>query len=256
MSRVGRLPVKIPDGVQVTVGGDKVDVKGPKGEAAIAVPQRIQVEENSGEVVVSRDTDDRRVRSLHGLVRKQIWNAVTGVSEGFTRVLEINGVGYRAELKGKDVINFSLGYSHPILFQLPEGVTASIDKQTVVTLTGSASTCGNVIGPSIQADVVDYDEYMTGERKEGSYFSVFTFLMKSSSGVMIFITGIALELVGYEPNVEQSETVKFTMSALMSWVSSACFIGAIWIFARFELTEDEHARIRAELDARKAGAAR
>ncbi len=122
----------------------------------------------------------------------------------------------------------------------------------VVTLTGAASACGNVIGPSIQADVVDYDEYVTGERKEGSYFSVFTFLLKSSSGVMIFITGITLSLVGYEPNVEQTETVKFAMRALMSWVSAGCFIISIWIFSRFELTETEHARIRAALDARKA----
>ena len=122
----------------------------------------------------------------------------------------------------------------------------------VVTMTGAASACGNVIGPSIQADVVDYDEWATGERKEGAYFSVFTFLMKSSSGVMIFITGSALTLVGYEPNVEQTEQVKFTMSALMSWVSTACFLVGIWIFYRFELTETEHARIRAELDARNA----
>jgi GPH family glycoside/pentoside/hexuronide:cation symporter len=122
----------------------------------------------------------------------------------------------------------------------------------VVTLTGAASACGNVIGPSIQADVVDYDEYMTGERKEGAYFSVFTFLMKSSSGVMIFITGMALSLVGYEPNVEQTDLVKFTMSALMSWVSASCFIVGIWIFSRFQLSETEHARIRAELDARSA----
>ena len=122
----------------------------------------------------------------------------------------------------------------------------------VVTMTGAASACGNVIGPSIQADVVDYDEYVTGERKEGAYFSVFTFLMKSSSGVMIFITGMALSLVGYEPNVEQTELVKFTLRALMSWVSATCFIVGIWIFPRFELTEAEHARIRAELDARAA----
>ena len=120
----------------------------------------------------------------------------------------------------------------------------------VVTLTGAASSCGQVIGPSIQADVVDYDEYTTGERKEGSYFAVFTFLMKSSSGVMIILTGFALSLVGYEPNAEQTELVKFTISALMSWVAGSCFIAAIWIFARFELTEREHARIRAVLDAR------
>ena len=123
----------------------------------------------------------------------------------------------------------------------------------VVTLTGAAASCGQVIGPSVQADVIDYDEYATGERKEGAYFAVFTFLMKSSSGVMIILTGFALGIVGYEPNAEQTELVKFTMSALMSWVAGGCFIVAIWIFARFELTEEEHARIRAVLDARAQG---
>jgi GPH family glycoside/pentoside/hexuronide:cation symporter len=121
----------------------------------------------------------------------------------------------------------------------------------VVTLTGAAAACGNVIGPSIQADVVDYDEFETGERKEGAYFAVFTFLMKSSSGIMIVLTGFALQLAGYVPNVEQPEHVKLTMSALISCVPIVFFAISIWIFSRFELDEVEHARIRAELDARR-----
>lgn len=136
MSRVGRLPVKVPAGVTVAVGAAAVDVKGPKGQSSVSIPAVIQVERQGDELVVTRRSEDRHARSLHGLTRKHLWNAVTGVSEGFTRVLEITGVGYRAELRG-GAIQFNLGYSHPILFQLPEGVSAKVDRQVVITLTGS-----------------------------------------------------------------------------------------------------------------------
>jgi large subunit ribosomal protein L6 len=136
MSRVGRLPIKVPSGVTVAVGTAAVDIKGPKGESSVAVPGVIRVERQGDELVVTRSSEDRHARSLHGLTRKHIWNAVTGASEGFTRVLEITGVGYRAEVKGS-AIQFSLGYSHPILFQLPEGVSAKVDRQVVLTLTGN-----------------------------------------------------------------------------------------------------------------------
>ena len=135
MSRVGRLPVKIPDGVSVEISAAAVALKGPKGSSSVQVPQKVAVEQRDGEIVVTRDGDDRKVRSLHGLTRKLIANAVMGVSTGFTRKLEINGVGYRAELKGT-IIHFSLGYSHPILYQLPDAVTAKIDRQVAVTLEG------------------------------------------------------------------------------------------------------------------------
>lgn len=135
MSRVGRLPVKIPDGVSIEVSAATVEVKGPKGASSVPLPERVAVEQSDGQVVVTREGHDRKVRSLHGLTRKLIDNAVVGVSRGFTRTLEINGVGYRADLKG-NVIHFNLGYSHPILYQLPEGVTAKIDRQVVVMLEG------------------------------------------------------------------------------------------------------------------------
>ena len=136
MSRVGRLPVKVPDGVSVEVAGELRSVKGPKGASSVTVPKGVAVAQADGQLVVSREGEDRRVRSLHGLTRKLIDNAVTGVSEGFTRVLEINGVGYRVDVKGT-VLHFNLGYSHPILYQLPEGVSAKADKQVVITLTGA-----------------------------------------------------------------------------------------------------------------------
>ncbi len=136
MSRVGRLPVSVPSGVTVTLEAGAARVRGPKGEQCVPIPEALEVEREGDALVVKRRSEDRLARSLHGLTRKCLWNAVTGVSEGFSRVLELNGVGYRAELKG-DVIHFSLGYSHPVLFQLPEGVSAQIDRQVLITLRGS-----------------------------------------------------------------------------------------------------------------------
>jgi len=136
MSRIGRLPVKLPQGVSVAVKPGTIEIKGPRGTAAVPLPDDVQVTQDGDELRVGRGSDDRRVRALHGLTRKSIYNGVTGVSAGFTRVLEINGVGYRADLRGSTIL-FTLGYSHPILFQLPPGITAKIDKQTVVTLEGA-----------------------------------------------------------------------------------------------------------------------
>lgn len=136
MSRIGRLPVKIPQGVTIAVKPAAIEIKGPKGASAVSLPQAVKVEQKDGEIVVSRTDDSREARSLHGLTRKHIANSVTGVSSGFTRVLEIAGVGYRAELRGSAIF-FTLGFSHPILFQLPAGVTAKIDRQVVITLEGS-----------------------------------------------------------------------------------------------------------------------
>jgi len=135
MSRIGRLPVKLPSGVSVAVKSDSIEIKGPKGAAAVSIPRDVKVRQEGDELHVAREGNARQVRALHGLTRKSIYNTVTGVSTGFTRVLEINGVGYRADLRGNAIL-FSLGYSHPILFQLPQGITAKIDKQTVITLEG------------------------------------------------------------------------------------------------------------------------
>lgn len=135
MSRIGRQPVKVPQGVTVSVKPAAVEVKGPKGTGKVAVPAGVSVEQKGDEIVVSRKGDGREERSLHGLVRKNLANTVQGVSAGFTRTLEISGVGYRAEMRGK-MIFMTLGYSHPILFQLPAGVDAKVDKQVTITLEG------------------------------------------------------------------------------------------------------------------------
>ena len=133
MSRVGRQPVSIPDGVKVKVDPGAISVEGPKGKLSGKIPAKIWVKVEGKEVKVGRESDDSGNRALHGLTCKLIGNMVVGVSEGFKRILEINGVGYRAEVKG-NVLHLTLGYSHPVEFPLPTGVGAKVDRQTVITL--------------------------------------------------------------------------------------------------------------------------
>ncbi len=133
MSRIGKLPVLIPDEVKVDLKDRVIHVEGPKGRLAAEVPHGMQIKVEGGRLRVGRDTDERKLKALHGLTRKLIANMVEGVSRGFNRVLDINGVGYRAEVKGTEM-HLALGYSHPVVFPLPPGVTATVDKQTIVTL--------------------------------------------------------------------------------------------------------------------------
>lgn len=132
MSRVGKKPIPLPAGVKVQIGGE-LTVEGAKGRLTVPVPEGIRIEKNDGTLEVKRDGD--QYAALHGLTRALAANAVTGVSQGFTRELDIVGIGYRAELKG-DVIVFSLGYSHPIEFMLPPGVSCKIEKNTHIVLSG------------------------------------------------------------------------------------------------------------------------
>ncbi len=133
MSRIGKLPIVIPNGVKVKVDGASVHVEGPKGKLDLAIDAAVTIDTADGKVIVRRADDSRRSRGVHGLVRRLVANMVQGVERGFSRTLEINGVGYRAEVKGP-TIHLALGFSHPIVFQLPPGVSAKVDKQTVVTL--------------------------------------------------------------------------------------------------------------------------
>jgi large subunit ribosomal protein L6 len=133
VSRIGRLPITIPSGVKVAVDARAVRLEGPKGKLQTSVPQGIKVEVDGNVVRVVREGDERKARALHGLTRKLIANMAQGVSQGFSRVLEINGVGYRAEVKGQE-IHMTLGYSHPVVFPLPPGVTASVERQVIITL--------------------------------------------------------------------------------------------------------------------------
>jgi large subunit ribosomal protein L6 len=133
MSRIGRLPITLDNGVKTTIAADSVKLEGPKGKLEMPIPPGFTLELTDSKIVVKRPGDSQDERSRHGLVRKLVANMAQGVAKGFTRVLEINGVGYRAEVKGTN-INFALGYSHPIVYQLPPGVTAKVDRQVLITL--------------------------------------------------------------------------------------------------------------------------
>jgi large subunit ribosomal protein L6 len=136
MSRIGKLPVKIPEKVKVAVTGTTVKFEGPKGKMALAFNPVVKVVVANGELTVTRPDDSRLAKGLHGLTRTMMRNAIDGVTKGYERVLEISGVGFKAEGKGKE-INFTLGFSHPVVFKLPEGVTAEVDaKQTRVVIKG------------------------------------------------------------------------------------------------------------------------
>jgi large subunit ribosomal protein L6 len=136
MSRIGRLPIPIPSGVDVAIDGQAVSVKGPKGTLSLTVAEPIAVERGEGGVLrVTRPSDEGEVRALHGLSRTLIANMVTGVTQGFSKTLEIVGVGYRVAAKGKD-LEFSLGFSHPVLVTPPEGITFRVEAPTRFVVEG------------------------------------------------------------------------------------------------------------------------
>src|SRR6186997_1416961 len=135
MSRIGKKPITIPKGVTIKVLDNAVEVKGPKGQLRQAHPDGITFEVADGTLVAKRESDEAQFRKFHGLSRSLIANAVIGVTDGFKRELDIVGVGYRAEVKGKQVI-FALGYSHPVVLDIPAGIEVAIEKQTHITVTG------------------------------------------------------------------------------------------------------------------------
>lgn len=129
MSRIGRMPVEIPNGVEVDIKGSHVRVKGPKGELSHTFPADMSIAMKGGQVEVTRPSDERTHRALHGMTRALINNMVVGVSTGFQKTLEINGVGYRAEMKGKDLV-LNVGYSHPVVVEPPTGISFEVDART------------------------------------------------------------------------------------------------------------------------------
>ena len=136
MSRVGNAPIAVPNNVEVTIDGQHVEVKGPKGTMDLDMPEPISASVEDNQIVVARPNDHRNNRALHGLTRSLINNLIVGVTEGYKINMEIFGVGYRVQQKGKD-LEFSLGYSHPILIEAPEGVTFSVDGNTKFAIEGS-----------------------------------------------------------------------------------------------------------------------
>ena len=136
MSRIGKQPVPVPSGVDVTIDGQKVSVKGPKGALELAVAEPITVSRNDdGAIVVARPDDERLSRSLHGLSRTLVANLITGVTEGYTTKMEIYGVGYRVQQKGSN-LEFALGYSHPIVFPAPDGISFAVESPTKFKVVG------------------------------------------------------------------------------------------------------------------------
>jgi large subunit ribosomal protein L6 len=135
MSRVGKYPVALPQGVTAEIKGDHVAVKGKMGNLSLVIPPELEVKSAEGKVAVSMREDTQRTRVLWGTTRNNINNMVKGVTEGFKVVLEIEGVGFRAALQGKDLV-LQLGFSHEVKFHIPEGIAMKVDKQTIITITG------------------------------------------------------------------------------------------------------------------------
>lgn len=135
MSRIGKKPVVLPKGVEVTISPESVKAKGPKGTLIVPLPAGITFEKKDGQLLAVRENDQQA--AVHGLARSLVANAVTGVATGFIKELDIVGLGYRAEPKGKNLVVFALGFSHPIEFPLPDGIAVAIDKQTHITVSGA-----------------------------------------------------------------------------------------------------------------------
>lgn len=136
MSRIGKKPIEIPKGVEVKVDSNVVSVKGPKGSLQRTFSRDVNISNHEGIVTVAAIGNEKQFRSLHGLTRTLIFNMVEGVSNGYEKVLEISGVGYKSALQGRNIM-LNLGFSHQVIFPLPDGIDATIDKQTVITLKGS-----------------------------------------------------------------------------------------------------------------------
>jgi large subunit ribosomal protein L6 len=135
MSRIGKKPIPVPKGVTVAVADGAIEVKGPKGAVRQAIPPGVTFEQEGDQLTASLMRDDKQLAKFHGLARSLVANAVQGVTEGFKKELDIVGVGYRAEVKGRQV-HFALGYSHPVVFDMPQGVDVVVEKQTHITVTG------------------------------------------------------------------------------------------------------------------------
>ena len=152
MSRIGKAPITVPSGVEVQIQGRQVAVKGPKGELDIEVPGDITVRQDGEEILVERSDDERRNRALHGLTRSLVNNMVLGVSEGFSKELQIVGVGYRAAAKGSNALELQLGFSHPVNVQAPDGITFDVPEPTRIIVSG---TDKQVVG-QVAADIRSY----------------------------------------------------------------------------------------------------
>ncbi len=168
MSRIGKLPVQIPDGVEVKVENNLVTAKGPMGTESVQIRDEIEVKLEGKEIILTRKEDDRKSRSLHGLSRTLVQNIVTGVKEGFTKKLEIQGVGYRAQMQGT-AINLQLGYSHPVIIEPPAGIKIAVEANTKITVTGSNKQMVGDVAAQIRSKRPPEVYKGKGVRYEGEY---------------------------------------------------------------------------------------
>ena len=168
MSRIGKMPIEIPQGVEVTVNDNTVTAKGPKGTESVQIREEIKVEVKDGTVVLTRVNDDRKSRSLHGLSRTLVSNVIKGVKDGFEKKLEIQGVGYRANMQGT-AINLQLGYSHPIVIEPPKGIKIEVEANTKITVSGSNKQAVGDIAALIRSKRAPEVYKGKGIRYEGEY---------------------------------------------------------------------------------------
>ncbi|CAG7614387.1 50S ribosomal protein L6 [Leucobacter soli] len=149
MSRIGKLPIAVPGGVDVKIDGQQVSVKGPKGELSLVVAEPIRVSLEEGQVLVTRPDDERDSRALHGLTRTLINNDIIGVTEGYAKQLEVVGTGYRVQQKGAG-LELALGFSHPVLFDAPEGITLAVEGSTKITVSGISKQAVGEVAANIR----------------------------------------------------------------------------------------------------------
>ncbi len=168
MSRIGKLPIEIPQGVDVNISGQTITVKGSLGTETVTIREEISAKVEDGKVVVSRANEERKTRALHGLSRTLIANAVNGVSKGFEKKLEIQGVGYRANMEGS-ILNLVLGYSHPVKVNPPQGISIAVEANTKITVKGSNKQLVGDVAAEIRGKRPPEVYKGKGVRYEGEY---------------------------------------------------------------------------------------
>ena len=168
MSRIGRQPITVPAGVTVSVAPERVTVNGPRGELSERIPGAIKVEQDDGQILVTRPTDRGEHRALHGLTRSLIANMVQGVTDGFEKRLEIQGVGYRAQLRGRD-LELALGYSHPVSIKAPDGIEFEVPQPTRIVVKGASKQQVGEIAAIIRKQRKPEPYKGKGIRYEGEY---------------------------------------------------------------------------------------
>jgi large subunit ribosomal protein L6 len=168
MSRIGRQPIPVPAGVTISIEPERVTVNGPRGELTERIPRAMQVEQADGEVLVKRPTDRGEHRALHGLTRSLIYNMVVGVTDGFEKRLEIQGVGYRAQLRGRD-LELALGYSHPVSIKAPDGIEFEVPQPTRIVVKGASKQQVGEVAATIRKQRKPEPYKGKGIRYEGEY---------------------------------------------------------------------------------------